>query len=315
MSQIDISTIETAEFPSIKRLVVKQSIATAKTHDIENIDEFKNFLINLLIQHGNVTKQSAESIFDDKGVEFIKIAFTHPSMLEDRNYEYYELLGDVTVNKCITWYLFRRIPALKTLPNFAMVMSELKKRYVCKKMFSNFCKKLGLDKYIRWKQLSVIEKDEIKEIILNDSFFEDVFEAFCGALEDLIDTKFIVNSGFSIIYNIIVSIMDNITITTNLDELLDSKTQIKELVEDSRVQPYIDFSKKYKLKYNSIKSGDKWYVELEIPFKKDIKSGEVKNFYKKFTSSEHYKVNEAEKDSASQAVKWFKHVGIPWKSK
>ena len=71
-------------------------------------------------------------------------------------------------------------------------------------MFSNFCKKLGLDKYIRWKQLSVIEKDEIKEIILNDSFFEDVFEAFCGALEDLIDTKFIVNSGFSIIYNIIV---------------------------------------------------------------------------------------------------------------
>ena len=105
MSQekIDTSKIETVEYPSIKRLIVKKSIQTAKVHDIQNISEFKTFLIDLLINKGNVTKQTAEMIFDEKGLEFIKIAFTHPSMLEQDSYEYYELLGDVTLNKCITW--------------------------------------------------------------------------------------------------------------------------------------------------------------------------------------------------------------------
>ena len=318
MSQekIDTSKIETVEYPSIKRLIVKKSIQTAKVHDIQNISEFKTFLIDLLINKGNVTKQTAEMIFDEKGLEFIKIAFTHPSMLEQDSYEYYELLGDVTLNKCITWYMYRRIPKLKTLPNFAMIMSELKKKYVSKKIFSAYCKKIGLDKYIRWRQLSLVEKDFIKEVIVDDSMLEDVFEAFCGALEDLIDTRVIVNSGVSIIYNIIASIMDEVQIVTNLDELFDPKTQIKELVEDTRVSPFIDDSKKYKLKYNSVKTEPNiWTVYLEIPFKKNPKTTVDEKSTKTFKSSDHYKVSEAEKEVALEAVKWFKSIGIPWKSK
>ena len=313
-----ISSIETVEYPSIKRLIVKKSIDTAKTHDFKD-DEFRLFLINLITKRGNVTLENAELIFDDQAIQLMKIAFTHPSMLEEKNYEFYELMGDVTLNKVIMWYLYRRIPTLKSAPNSAMIMTELKKVYISKKIFSPYSKKLGFDKFIRWKQLTVIEKNLTRDIIMDDSMLEDVFEAFCGALEDLIDSKIIVNSGMSIIYNIISSIMDEINIVTNLEELFDPKTQIKEIVEDSQTIQFIDETKGYKLKYSSSKSDYKWIVKLEIPFKKNPcpteRRDNDKPFIKVFTSYPHNKVVEAEKEAAQNAIQWFKRCNINWKSK
>jgi dsRNA-specific ribonuclease len=305
-------------YPGFKKGVIKELLSLAKVHEIDD-NELKNFLINLLEYKGNVKRSIAEQILDTQGLKFLKQAFTHPSMLETKNYEFYELLGDVSANKCIMWYIYRRIPSLKNEDNPAMLMTELKKKYVSKKLFSPMCKMLGLNRFIRWKELSYMELENIKTVVADDSMYEDVFESFCGCLEDLIDMRILPSTGIGVIYNIISSLMDDIEIVTDLTELFDPKSQIKELLEDPKVSKYID----KQVIYNKIKSpSGKWKVSLNLIFKEypcnpspDIVVKDNK-MIKTVESSEHYKIQEAEKEAAKMALSWLsKTCDFNWKPK
>ena len=305
-------------YPGFKKGVIKELIPLAKVYDI-NDNELREFLITLLEQKGNVKKNIAEQLFDEQGMKFIKQSFTHPSMLETQNYEFYELLGDNSANKCILWYIYRRIPSLKNEDNPAMLMTELKKKYVSKKLFAPMCKMLGLNRFIRWKELSYMELENIKKIVSDDSMFEDGFESFCGCLEDLIDSRIMVNTGIGVLYNIISNIMDNIEIITNLTELFDPKSQIKELLEDPKVSKYME----KQVVYNKIKSGSgKWKVSINLIFKEypckpstELVSKDGK-LIKTIYSNEHYTIQEAEKDAARQSLEWLsKTCDFNWKPK
>jgi dsRNA-specific ribonuclease len=305
-------------YPGFKKGVVKELLPLAKVHDI-NDNELKTFLINLLEFRGNVKREIAEQLFDEQGLKFIKQAFTHPSMLEYQNYEFYELLGDTSANKCILWYIYRRIPSLKNEDNPAMLMTELKKKYVSKKLFSPFCKTLGLHNFIRWKELSYMELDNIKTVLMDDSMYEDVFESFCGCLEDLIDTRIMPLTGIGVLYNIISTVMDGIEIITDLTELFDPKSQIKELLEDPKVSKYIE----KQIVYNKLKTqSNKKKVSLDLIFKEYPckpsselieKDGKL---IKTIISNEHFTVQEAEKDAAKKALNWLsKTCDFTWKPK
>ena len=53
--------------------------------------------------------------------------FTHPSISE-QNYEYYEFLGDLVVNKSIGQYLSRRFPQLRcphTIAIYTILLASL----------------------------------------------------------------------------------------------------------------------------------------------------------------------------------------------
>ena len=316
-------------FPNCNKNIIKELYENSKVHDIytENKQEFKSFFKQLLSSRGGMTNESIEKILDDNGLNQLKIAFTHSSFISEfENLELYEILGDVTVNKCIIWYIYRHIIDLKDNPKAVMLVDQLKKKYASKKTLSFFSKKLNFQRFIRWKELPYIDNKadkHIKYIVLDDSVYEDVFEAFCAALENIIDLKLCISVGYSVVYNIIASLMNEIQIETDISQLVDFKTQLKE-INDIRKNKYGD----KQIIYESIKVNElKWKVRLTLTFLK--KNNPVLSkfnqttkdlFFEKddeiliyFSSNEYLKTFEGEQDVSNQALKWFKtYCDISW---
>jgi dsRNA-specific ribonuclease len=319
-------------FPNYNKNIVKELYENAKVHDIytSNKKEFKDFFKTLLKTRGGMTDESIEKILDEDGLKQLKVAFTHSSFItEVENLELYEILGDVTVNKCIIWYIYRHIIDLKDNPKAVMLVDQLKKKYASKKTLSFFSRKLNFQSYIRWKELPYVEiksEKQIKYTVLDDSVYEDVFEAFCAALENIIDLKLHISVGYSVVYNIIASLMNEIHIETDISQLVDFKTQLKE-INDIRKTKYSDKP----LIYESIKSNDlKWKVKLTLTFLKknnpiiqSTEGGSRTGVYSynendkeitiEFLSKDYLRTFEGDQDASNQALNWFKtHCNISW---
>jgi len=298
------SEFETTKIGPIRNILVKY-LDKVTVHDF-NQEEFKTFLINLLVTRGNVKQEIAEQLLDQDGLNRMKVAFTTASMLESTSLEFFESMGDLTVNKAIGWYMFRRFPEIQANPQAAMYMCELKKKYISKNLFAPFCKSLGLDKFIRYKEIKILEpNNNIKTIILDKSMLEDVFEAFCACLEDLIDNRIVLNSGYGVVYNIITSLLDAIPISIDIDELVDKKTQIKELMDKRR--PLGDKGPIYKYE----KDGFKWITTLELVLTTHPNGTEGPEVIK-FVSPPMTLKMEGEFNTAEQALKWFERYGVKW---
>ena len=198
---------ETIKFKGLKNLVIKDSVEKAITHTSDEL-AFKNFISSLMSKRGNINEQTILQLLDDKGIERVKMAFTHSSMINEKNYEFFEMLGDRSVNKAIIWYMHRRFPEIENSEKAPMYMTELKKKYENKRNFGAWARKLGFEPFIRYRELSYVEGKNIKKIRMNDSMLEDAFEAFCGVLEDLIDSRIGIGVGYGFVYNIITSLLD-----------------------------------------------------------------------------------------------------------
>jgi dsRNA-specific ribonuclease len=154
-------------------------------------------------------------------------AFTHSSIHPEKNYEYYEILGDVTCNKCVVWYLKERFPQLQNC-NGVKVIARLRINLVSKKNFAEIAEKLGFEEYISCSR-------EVKDQ-KGKSLLEDVFEAFFGATELLIDSILGIGSGYGICYRILNSIFDEIPISLKYEDLYDPITRLKETFDFYRQQ-------------------------------------------------------------------------------
>jgi dsRNA-specific ribonuclease len=215
---------------ALKKNIIKEKIDSAVVHEITDEKSFRNDLINLLTKRGSLQPKTAEELLDDYGIRSLKLAFTHPTMLESHSYELLETLGDSTVNKCMVWYITRRFPQIKRGESGNEIITELKKTYVNKASLSQRLNQLGLTKYIRYKELPYLEKGVEKKVMMDNSMREDVFEALMGAIEDLIDSKIMVNTGYSVVYNIITSLLDeDKNISISMEDILDPKTKILEV--------------------------------------------------------------------------------------
>ena len=310
-----MDTEKTQKFESFKKEVLVDSIKDAIIHDFEE-GEFREFLIKLVVERGNIKQDIAQQLFDEAGCQKMKVAFTHPSMLEPINFEFFESMGDLTANKCIGWYLYRRFPDLQNNPQSAMYMCELKKKYISKKLFGPFSQKLGLDKFIRYKEIKYVEAltHEKKTVILNKSVYEDVFEAFCACLEDLIDTRVVIGCGYQIIYNIISTLMDEEVITLDIKELVDKKTQIKELM-DRRNKAFGDVGPTYSYVQEEQSNGQKFWVttlKLELQAHPNREYRGKLPLVVEFKSPATPNRNAGEFDTAGQALRWFESYGVRW---
>lgn len=183
--------------------------------------EFTNLIRNILSKHGLLKKEYVDLITDRKGMNTYYQAFTSPRT-SPNNYEFYEILGDATLNKSIVWYLSRRFPQLNC-PNQVKVIARLKINLVSRNVFSEFAAKLGFTPFIN---ASPEELQVRKKILL-----EDIFEAFFGVTESLIDSKIKMGAGYQIVYNIIKSLFDEIDISLKYEDLFDAKTRLKELFD------------------------------------------------------------------------------------
>lgn len=190
----------------------------------ENV-EFREF-IRRVLERVDLGEKYIDMFTDDKCmIEFTK-AFTHNSIDPIDNYEFYEILGDATSNKVVVWYFIRRFPevfneAKGTGGNMSptAIMARLKQNGVSKTTYSKFSESLGFWDYVR--KTDEYTKDRTK-------IMEDVFEAFCGCLELIVDTKVTNHSGYGIVYNLMKTLMDPLPISLNREELYDSKSRLNE---------------------------------------------------------------------------------------
>jgi dsRNA-specific ribonuclease len=299
---------ETLKVKGFKNLIIKESIQTAVENKPDEL-AFKNFISSLMIKRGNINEETVLKLLDEQGLERVKMAFTHSSMIGESNYEFFEMLGDRSVNKAIIWYMHRRFPEIEHNEKAAMYMTELKKRYENKRNFGAWAKKLGFDQFIRYKELSYVEGKFIKKVRINDSMLEDTFEAFCGILEDLIDSRIGIGVGYGFVYNIITSLLDEEYITTDLNKLVDVKTQLKELIENAAIKKFGG-----KVDPNSYQDANKKFVStLNLSFTSNPSSTYKGNLSQQFVSRPQYKKIDAENEAARMTLDWLKtNMGLKW---
>lgn len=188
--------------------------------------EFKNIIRKVLLT-SKLKPHYITLLTDDQSMKLYARAFTHETADPENNYQYLEILGDATANDNIVWYMNRRFPQIQCAEG-VKVLARLKINYGSKKTFYKFAEELGF-----WPFISA---DEIIRQTKMKSCLEDVFEAFFGVTQLLLDSrirkgKITPGVGNGICYNIISSIFDKIDISLKYEDLFDSKTILKELFE------------------------------------------------------------------------------------
>ena len=188
-------------------------------HPIQGIrgEEFKSF-IRTLLGRMNISEKNMDELTNEENMKVYENVFTHSCVDEKNNYEFYEILGDVTCNKIIVWYLKNRFPFLNNTEG-VKVIARLKINLVSKVSFSKWSLKLGFDKYISY-DLETKIKNEI-------GVLEDCLEAFIGASELLID-KIFKGGGYFFCYRFLNSILEEEDISLKYEDLYDPITRLKE---------------------------------------------------------------------------------------
>jgi dsRNA-specific ribonuclease len=187
---------------------------------------FKSFIHSLLIR-GNLKEEYTELFLQDDCMEIYSQAFTSSTADGRNNYEVFEQLGDISINKFIVWYSYRRFPQL-FCPEGVEIVSKIRIKYGSKESFQDIAESLGF-----WPYISATEnqRQSQKKILL-----EDTFESFIGATEYLVDREIRRNVGYSVVYDILNSVFSDIPISLRYEDLVDNITKLKELFDSQETR-------------------------------------------------------------------------------
>ena len=160
-------------------------------------------------------------------------AFTHESYDEKQNYERYEFVGDSIVNNAVASYLahtrFPDIPGVKWL-------TRLKHNLVSKKTLARLAYDSGFLPHIRcggvvadMMRRPVVDLGHCSKDFL--SVLEDTFEAFVGALQDVVDSGGGSRIGGMVADALVRSFLDTVDIPLDYELNFDAKTRFKQLCD------------------------------------------------------------------------------------
>lgn len=247
---------------------------------IQNNKNFQKMIGNIIYNYTDIPYNCISKLTQPKQMATFQQAFTHPSYDPNNNYEFLEILGDVTVNKSIVWYLQSRYPHLKNQKGVA-TLSQLKANLVSSKSLSSFAERLGFWDYIRMSD--VIASRNKKKVL------EDVFEAFIASLEMVVDNVYKPFSGYGVCYILISKILDKTHISLEATDLKDAKTRIKELFDKN--EDYTD------LEYVRERNDDGMFV-IDVV-------GVIKGKKYIMGNATGLKAKPVEKNASECAIKWL----------
>ena len=257
-------------------------------------DETFKDLIKSIISKGNLKDKYIDFLTNEKSMKQYGLAFTAESFDKDNNYENFEQMGDVAINHFIISYFYRRYPQLDCA-NGVKVVARLRINYVSGESFALIADELNF-----WPFISAGEtpppppesgKRDKKDPYYSQKYrsrdrkglLEDVFEAFIGCTEYLLDQEFRPGVGYGIVYDILENIFDKKSISLNYEDLIDPKTRLKE-TKDLYDKYALNFPSEIKYRigtflYYSSKSSDTddkictiYRVPYNIPIPCDKKS-------------------------------------------
>ena len=187
--------------------------------------DFKNMIVGLL-KRGNLKAKYIDLLTDEKSLLAYGQAFTAVTADKVDNYERFEQIGDVTANKFIVWYAYRRFPQLDCTDG-VKVVARLRINYGAKQFFAPLGEQLGF-----WPFISAAEDGVERNMYYRNrnkkDLLEDCIEAFIGCTEYLLDKAFRPGVGYGIVYDILASIFDEIDMSLRYEDLYDAKTRLKE---------------------------------------------------------------------------------------
>jgi dsRNA-specific ribonuclease len=183
--------------------------------------DFKEMITSFL-NRGNLKAKYINLLTSDENMTLYSQAFTSDTVNPDNNYEVFEQLGDVSANKFIVWYSYKRYPQL-FCPSGVPVVAHLRINYGAKKTFFKIGETLGFWNFI---SASVDERMRKKKDLL-----EDVFEAIIGVTEYILDNRFRPGVGYGIIYDIMTNIFNELEMSLEYEDLKSSKTRLKEIFD------------------------------------------------------------------------------------
>lgn len=182
---------------------------------------FKSFITQLL-KKGDMKQKYIDILTSDESMEIYSAVFTSELVDENNNYQVYEQLGDLTGNKFIVWYIYQRFPRLKCTEG-VKVAARLRINYGAKNSFFAIAEKFGF-----WEFISAPHDLRQRK---KKSLLEDVFEAFIGATESILDESVSMGTGYKYVYKFLQAVFDDMKISLKYEDLYDSKTRLKELFD------------------------------------------------------------------------------------
>ena len=189
-------------------------------------EDFKDLITSLLTK-GKLKQKYIELLTNENSMKKYGNAFTAESRAHpEENYERYEQIGDAGAGHFMASYFFRRFPQLECSAG-NKVVSRLRINYGAKKSFSNVAEELGFWQFITCPKDGNIPKRKYRTNHMKD-LLEDVFEAFLGCTEHLLDEAFCHGVGYAIVYDILSNIFDKIPISLEYEDLVDAKSRLKE---------------------------------------------------------------------------------------
>jgi dsRNA-specific ribonuclease len=194
-------------------------------------EDFKE-LISSLLRKGGLRSRYIKMLTDEDAMKIYGCAFTSELVDPDNNYQVLEQIGDLTGNKFIVNYMYERFPQLDCSEG-VKVVARLRINYGAKESFCEIARKLGFWNYI--SATNDLRQRKMKPLL------EDVFEAFLGATERILDKRKRVGVGYAIVHEILTSIFNDMDISLRYEDLYDAKTRIKELFDahESSIGPLV----------------------------------------------------------------------------
>jgi dsRNA-specific ribonuclease len=183
--------------------------------------DFKD-LISSLLRKGGLKTKYINMLTDYESMKVFGCAFTSELVDADNNYQVLEQLGDLSGNKFIVNYMYQRFPQLDCADG-VKVVARLRINYGATASFCEIARKLGF-----WPFISATNELRMRKM---KPLLEDVFEAFLGATERLLDKHKRVGVGYAIVHDILTSLFDEMDISLRYEDLYDSKTRLKELFD------------------------------------------------------------------------------------
>lgn len=193
-------------------------------------NDFRELIINIL-KRGNLKDEYIDILTNRDGMTEYGKAFTAVTANSDDNMEILEQLGDLSANKFIVTYVYKRFPQINCTEGLK-IAARLRIVYGSKATFAPISEKLGFWSFISAAHEGSKETGRDKRMKYRNThkkeLLEDTLEAFIGCTETLLDNHYRIGVGYAIVYDILSSIFDELNISIKFQDLYDSITRLKE---------------------------------------------------------------------------------------
>lgn len=201
-------------------------------------EDFRVFIKNILLNRCLLKKETVSKYFDTKdGLSLLRRAFTDTSYDAENNYELFETEGDVVLNHYVLVYIQKKFE-IKNVDK----LTRIKHNVVSNKFIGDIALKNNFDTYLRFSEETAAfksKKKSNKKEFDYDSFYvgmaQDCVEALFGVIQHILITtpefQKHVGIAFEACYNLASSLLDEVTIPTEYEDVVDYKTRFKEFLD------------------------------------------------------------------------------------